>query len=394
MTSRDDLTTRECPACNSSVPAANFCGDCGADLDAPADRWRILLRPKVYAAAPREPVTLPRITSSLFPRLAAPSRKPFRLALILLLIIIVLLSSLRSDVPLGAIAILGGPLLFLLYLWQSDALRDIAPRALVIAVVTGAGLAAGWWLFTGLLLSRSYGVTTSAGLALQNALAEFGLIVTLLGAVLMVLPPVVVRLLRVPVQEPLDGFVIGAAGALAYSSAASITWWMPQIIAGLVDSQNEWRTFEDAITYGVIDPVTTVAFGGLVGLNLWFRPNPCGRHRRWARSALTACTVFAAALYAAVWTIDAMGLLRATELVVTLVFAVLALLTVRLAVQMVLLHQTPDPASGDPILCVHCEKVVPDMAFCPACGASAHASSRSSRRLRRESPPVRESAVG
>ena len=67
----------------------------------------------------------------------------------------------------------------------------------------------------------------------------------------------------------------------------------------------------------------------------------------------------------------------------------LALLLVRCAVQIALLHEAPDPATGAPVLCVHCERVVPDMPFCSACGAAARASSRTSRRMRRESPPVR-----
>lgn len=392
MTVRDDVTSRECQACHSTVPAAAFCGSCGADLEAPVDSWRNLLRPRVFAAAPREPVAVPRIASSLFPRLAEPSRTPFRLGMVALLVVIAMLSEVRANGPLGAVAVVGGPLLFLVYLWQADALRDIPRRALLIAMVTGAGLAVSWWLFTGRLLAGSYGVTTATGLALQNVLTDFGLAVTLGGAVLMLLPAVLVRLLRVPVHDALDGFAIGAIGALSYSVAGTITWMMPQIVAGLIDSHSAWRLFKDALVYGVVDPVTTVALGGLVGLSLWFRPN--ANHRGRARAALTVCTICAVVIYAAVWTVDAMGLPRAVELVAGLGLAVLALITVRFAVQTALLHEAPEPTTGDPVLCVHCEKVVPDMPFCAACGAAGMASSYSSRRRRRESPPVRLSGAG
>ena len=70
--------------------------------------------------------------------------------------------------------------------------------------------------------------------------------------------------------------------------------------------------------------------------------------------------------------------------------AVLTLLVVRCGLQSALLHEAPDPSTGEPILCVHCERVVPDMPFCSACGAAGRASSRTSRRLRREHPPVLE----
>ncbi len=97
MTVRDDVTSRECQACHSTVPAAAFCGSCGADLEAPVDSWRNLLRPRVFAAAPREPVAVPRIASSLFPRLAEPSRKPFRLGMVALLAVIAMLSEVRAN---------------------------------------------------------------------------------------------------------------------------------------------------------------------------------------------------------------------------------------------------------------------------------------------------------
>ena len=253
MTSGEHVISRQCPACRCAVPAAVFCGQCGADLEAAVSTFDVLLRPRVFAAAPREPVVAPRLTSSLFPRLPASARKPFRLAgpaagghggpL-----------GTGANAALGAITILGGPLLFVLYMWQSDAFRDISRRALVIAFLTGSTLGVAWWLFTGRLLAGSYGVSTAAGLALQNLLAGFGLAVTVGGALILVLPPAVVRLLRVPVHEPLDGYVIGAFGALSYGCAASITWLFPQIVAGLLDVQSSWRMFTDAITYGVIDP--------------------------------------------------------------------------------------------------------------------------------------------
>jgi hypothetical protein len=146
--------------------------------------------------------------------------------------------------------------------------------------------------------------------------------------------------------------------------------------------------FTDAITYGVIDPLTTAALGGLLGLALWFRPS--GRHSRQARTVVTICIVLMAVLFVGVWVIDALSLPHSVDVAVNLVQAGVALVTLRVAVQTVLLHETPDPATGDAVLCVHCEKVVPDAPFCVSCGAAARASSRSSRRLRRQCPPVPE----
>ncbi|MCW1959569.1 MAG: zinc ribbon domain-containing protein [Mycobacterium sp.] len=392
---------RECQACRAAVPWATFCGECGANLEAPVTTRSILLRPRVFAAAPGEALSVPRITSTLLPRLAAPARRPFRLALALLLVTMIGLAVLRANVPMGVVSVLGGPAIFVLYMWQADAFRDIPARALVIAGLTGAGTAVAWWVFAGRLLSSSFGVTAAAGQALLNALASVGLTANLGGAVLMVLAPVVVRLLRIPVRDCMDGFVIGAFGTLTHMAAASITWMMPQIVAGLLDPESAGRLFEDAITYGVIDPLISVSLGGLVGLSLWFTPNPAGPQHRKARWALTLCTVSAAALYAGVWLVDALAppLLAAhqqefLELAVNLVLALLAVLTARFGVQIALLHAAPGPTTDQPLLCVECEKVVPDMAFCPACGSASLASSSTSRRLRRESAAVREPGLG
>jgi hypothetical protein len=97
MTTGEHVISRQCPACRCTVPAAVFCGQCGADLEAAVTTRGVMLRPRVFAAAPREPVVVPRMTSSLFPRLPASARKPFRLALILLLGAMVVLSALRAN---------------------------------------------------------------------------------------------------------------------------------------------------------------------------------------------------------------------------------------------------------------------------------------------------------
>jgi hypothetical protein len=388
MTPPEDMNARTCPACHAGVPAAAFCGMCGAASDTSVGPWDVLLRPRVFAAAPREHLIRPGVTSSLFARLPQPARQPFRLTLVLLLLTMVVLSVLQINAALGAVTVLGAPVLFIVYMWQSDAFRDLSGRALLIAFLTGSSLAVAWWLLTGRLLAGSYGVSTAAGLALQNLLAGFGLAVTVGGAVAMVLPSVVLRLLRVPVSEPLDAFVIGAFGALSYGCAASITWLFPQIFAGLLNAQSSWRMFADAITYGFIDPLITMALGGLVGLWLWFRP--LGRHHRRVRLVVTICTVLTAVFFVGVWVVDALSLPHFQEVAVNLVQSAFVLLTVRVGVQTVLLHETPDPPTGDPVLCVHCEKVIPDFPFCVSCGAAARASSRSSRRFRRKCPPVPE----
>lgn len=398
MTVDDDArrTGRTCPACGADAPAASFCGECGADLDRPVTRWSVLLRPRVFATAHRETIWLPRISSTLFPRFPGEIRAPFRIGLILVAIAILVFASLRSNGPLGVTATIGWPLLFLLYVWQSDAFRDIPLRILGVAMVLGVAFGVGWWLAAGKVLASSYGVSTASSLQLAKVI-NTGFLITLGGAALMLVPAFAARwvaaMSTMPARESLDGFVVGAFGALWYSTAATTTIVAPQFVEGLIEEHSSGRMLQDAVTYGIVTPIVTTAAGGLVGLSLWFRPDRRpGRDPRRDRLALTLATLLAVGLYVAVWFVDALALPRPADLTIKLALAVVALITARAAVQIALLHEAPDPATGDPLLCVHCEKVVPDLPFCVACGAAARASSRTSRRLRHEMPPVREFA--
>ncbi len=389
--SDDEVTTRQCPACRQTVPAAQFCGSCGADAAAPVDALRTLLRPNVYATAHRETVWTPRVSSTYLPRVPGRMRRPFRLGMILVLIVIVALAAMRSGGPLGVtVATIGWPLLFFIYVWQTDVVRDLPVRILVAAMVLGVALGVGWWLLAATWLANAYDVSTGSAHMLADVL-DVGFLITAGGAVLLVVPAVVTRVFPVPVRESLDGFVVGAFGALWYLTASTATIVGPQFAEGLIEDQTLGRMVSDAITHGVVAPIVTIAGGGLVGMSLWFRPNRApGRNPKRARRALTLCTVAGAPLYLAVWTIDAAVESRWLIVAIRLALAVLALILVRCAVQIALLNEEPDPATGEPVLCVHCEKVVPDMPFCSACGAAARASSRTSRRRRRESPPVRQ----
>lgn len=390
-TAEDDVTTRECPACHSTVPAAGFCGSCGANLAGPTDKWTILLRPKVFAAAHREPVWLPRVTSTMMPRMPRLARKPFRIGMISVLIAIVVLSEFRIAGPLGVTSTLGWPLLLLIGAWQTDMFRNLPARILITSSAVGLALGVGWWLLTGRLVAGNYGLSTGSGLMLltENVI-NVGLLISIGAAVMMLVPAVVSRLFRVPGREAMDGFDLGAFGALWFATASTTTLLAPQFAEGLMKEQTAGRLLEDSITYGVVNPIVTVTAGGLVGLILWFRPDPRpDRGPQRARWAMAAVTVFGVACYLAVWIIDSFGIPRALDVMLKVGIAIIAIVTARFGVQIALLHEVPDLWTGEPILCVHCEHVVPDMPFCCECGVAALASSRSSRRLRHESPPQR-----
>jgi len=383
------VPTKTCAGCGSTVPAAMFCGCCGAEIDEPLDRchW---MRPRVFAVAPREHVWTPLVTSSLFPHLPQFYRNPFRVAMLILLTGLISSALLRLLGPLVIIAALGVPLLFVLYLWQSGLFRDMPGHALVIAATVGAALGVSWVLLTGGVLARAYGIPMAAGFLLQNLFGA-GLVVSVGGGILMAVPAVVVRLLKPPTREALDGFVIGTLGALSFTAAATTTRLAPQFVSGLIDDVRPLRLLVESILYGIAVPLTAAATGGVLGILLWFSPGKrAGEHPGAVRATLLFFSGLVAVIYSAIWVIDAARLPKWPQLAMHILMALIALLAVRVCVQLALLHEQPDPYSGEPVLCMHCDRVVPDMAFCPACGASSRASSRSSRSIRRESPPVPE----
>ncbi|WP_445168429.1 zinc ribbon domain-containing protein [Mycolicibacterium sp. Dal123E01] len=384
--------TMDCPACGSEVFAGVFCGMCGAHLNPqPGDgpQW---LRPRVFCAAPDEHVLRPAIASSLFPHLSQFSRTPINLGLVLVVVAMAVAVQLRLPGAVVTVATLGLPLLFVVYHRQTGIYRDIPRSSLIVTVVLGIAIGVGWVLLTGDLVIRETGAPFDAGIAGHRVLRD-GLGVAEGGVLLMMIPAVVVRLIRPGKRESLTGFVIGVLSALSFTAAATFTRLAPQFAAATVARNRpvEWLLVEACIR-GVTIPLTAACAGGLLGAALWFKSATSrGTLRRSPVGAALACFGIAVlAVYAIVGITDVAGLPQETMLAWHIAMALTALLALRIGLQLALLHEEPDPIRGGPQLCVHCRNVVPEMVFCPACGAATKASSARSRSERRDVVAVSE----
>lgn len=390
MTSAAVVPVVQCPRCRTDVPAGNFCGLCGCHLAAePGDgpQW---FRLKTFGAAPSEHVLRPHLLSTLFPQLPGRSRRPFLIVGALGAAALLGFVLLRMPAAGISVAALGLPLLFVLYLRAVGLTIGPTGRSLILVAVLGAALGVAWVLVSGALVSRSYGVPMSVGLALHHLLGP-GLGIPAAGMALMTVPIVLARLLRGGPGESLDGFAVGALGALAFAAAATLTRLAPQFTVGLIAHQRPLTgLFVEAVLCALTIPVTAAAAGGMVGVLLWFShpgPDAGADHPDRVRLVLALLTAAAVLVHTALGMIDVLGLPQVWMATVHLLMTGAALMALRTAMQLALLHETHDPSHPDePSLCEHCEHVVPDMAFCVACGVAARASCRQSRQAEQPQP--------
>jgi hypothetical protein len=323
------------------------------------------------------------VASSLFPHLPHGSRTPFRVALWVLFLALIALALLGWQAPLITVSALGFPLLFLLYLNESDIDDDLPVSSLALTAALGVGLGVGWALLTGSIVAGSYDVALSEGTTQGRSIVA-GVLIPVGTAVLMVVPAVVVRLLRPATRESLDGYVIGALGAIAFVASATLTRLAPQFATGVTAHHRPVSgLLAEAGIQGLAMPLTAAAAGGLVGVALWFT-RPAGVGRRPAVMLLVSSFIVVLLLCVALGLSEVASLTNGVHFGLHILVAGFALLALRIGLQAALLHEAHDELNpGAPVLCPHCEHIVPDKAFCPNCGVATRASSRTARSARR-----------
>lgn len=387
----DEVPTAQCRVCKTDVPAGEYCGLCGCHLTPRRVEGPDWLRWRDYGASPDENLLTFSLASSLFPHLPQRSRTAFRIGLLLVLCALVVFTWLRLPAALITVSSLGLPLLFVLYLRESDAFRDFPISTLVLTVVLGVGLGVGWVTLTGAAVARAYSIPLGAAVAGEQLVRD-GIGVPLGGMILSLAPAIAVRLVAPSSRESLDGFMIGTLSTLSFLAAATLTRLAPQFRAGVVSKRPMESIMVEAGIRGVAVPLIAAAAGGLIGAALWFRRPESKKHQHpWAvRLVLVGLALTIMAVHLSLGLIDVARFPQLLMLALYVALALLALFVLRIGLHLALLHEAHDEIQSDePLLCPHCGHVVPDMAFCPACGVATRASSRSSRRQRREARPVR-----
>lgn len=358
-----------CPNCGSTVPSGVFCGRCGAHLVSGSRS-----RSHAFAALPSQPVAHLAIISTLLPHLPHRRGQPFRIALLAGGAIVLVLAALHLFAPATVAAVFVVPLLYLIYLYEVQIYESEPWLVIAATMVTGAVLGFGFTYLSGATLAPLLATGDT-----DTSFVLTGLTIPIVGQALMLAGPLALYLFRPRFREPLDGLAFGAASALGFTLAASLTAFWPLITGPLVASGQplDWalRLTRAGLLWSLINASTT----GLVTAALWLRRYDDRRANRAWQSSILAAVVVAFGVQVALGMLLTAVQDLAIQFTVVAIAAVALLLYVRLVIHQALLVEGVEHEIGPNSVCPECHHVVPTMAFCPNCGAARAAAAKRGR---------------
>jgi RsiW-degrading membrane proteinase PrsW (M82 family) len=351
------------------VPAGDFCGHCGAHLTlASANRTH------AFAAMPNERVARIAIITTLLPHLPHRRGQPFRLALIAGAAAVLLLAALHLFASATIAAVLVIPVLYLIYLYEVEVYEDEPWLVIGATMVAGVVLGFAFARLAGGALSQ---LTLTADN--DNAFVIASIAAPIVAQLLMLAGPLFIYLFRSRFREPLDGLAFGAASALGFTLASSLTAFWPSITGPLIASGSplEWavRLTRAGLFLMLINASTTA----LIAASLWLNRYDRRRSNRAWQSSLLASVLVAFGVQIVLGTLGFIVQDLAVEFVILALATAALLLYVRLVIHQALLVEGVEHEIGPDAPCPECHRMVPTMVFCPACGAARAASSKQKR---------------
>jgi RsiW-degrading membrane proteinase PrsW (M82 family) len=323
---------------------------------------------------PNEHVARIAIISTLLPHLPHRRGQPFRLALIAGAAAVLLLAvfHLFASATVAAVVVL--PILYLIYLYEVEVYED--EPWLVIGATMAAGAVLGY-AFASLGGAGLSQLTLTADNDTAFVVASIAL--PIVAQLLMLAGPLFLYLFRSRFREPLDGLTFGAASALGFTLASSLTAFWPSITGSFVGSGStiEWalRLTRSGLLISLINASTTA----LVTAALWLHRYDRRRSNRKWQSNLLAAMLVAFGAQIVVATIGFVAQDLPLEVVILAAATIALLLYVRLVIHQALLVEGVEHEIGPDSECPECHRIVPTMAFCPACGVARAASSKQKR---------------
>jgi hypothetical protein len=247
-------------------------------------------------------------------------------------------------------------------------------------------LVIGATMATGAVLGYAFATLTGGALSQltlnadnDTAFVVASIAMPIVAQLLMLAGPLFLYLFRSRFREPLDGLAFGAASALGFTLASSLTLFWPSITGPLVGSGSplEWalRLTRSGLLISLINASTTA----LVAASLWLHRYDRRRSNTKWQSSPPAALVVAFGAQIVLATIGFIVQDLAVEVVILALATAALLLYARLVIHQALLVEGVEHEIGPDAPCPECHRVVPTMAFCPSCGAARAASSKQKR---------------
>ncbi|TMD91241.1 MAG: PrsW family intramembrane metalloprotease [Chloroflexi bacterium] len=349
-----------CPHCENMVPPGEFCGHCGAHLTR-----GVASRPHAYAAVPSEPVVHLSIVSTLFPHLPHRRGGAFRWALLAGAAAVVILAALHLFAPATIAAVFLLPVLYALYLYEVE-MYESEPWLLIgTTMVAGAILGYAFTILTGGAVAR----LTITGDVDSNFLVA-GVVIPIVAQALMLAGPVFLYFFRSRLREPLDGLTFGAASALGFTFATTLTATWPLLTGPLVGSGSTGDWALRLLSAGMLAMLINASTTSVVAAALWLQRYDLRKAGRGREASLPATVVVAAGAQVIVGAISVTVPDLVLQVGLRAVAAVAVLMYVRLVIHRALLAEGAAHEIGPDAPCPECHRIVPTMAFCPACGVA------------------------
>lgn len=367
----EPLTGIRCRACGHRVPGDSYCIRCGTSLAEAAgiEGPALARRPAEYAAAPGEPVVAVRIASTLFPQLPRSHMEPFRWALAIATLAIVVPASLRLFPVALIIATVAVPLVMVVYLYVVNVYEDEPVRVVALTAV--------WGVIAGLLTSLLANALSPANPLAEGATtwitAGRAVLLPLIGAALAVLGPVALLVYH-KFNDVLDGTTFGAVTGAWFVGAQSIGTGVDLLSSGIRPSGDATEWVLRLLAQGVVMPIMWGAtLGALMG-TLWLRFRAPVRDR----AALPAIDQpILALLLAAIVLVAAAAsqvlLPEPLSLGFLVLLAVPVVIWLRVTVHAGLLQVSDEGDVGPSVVCANCGRLTPVHSYCASCGVALRA---------------------
>ena len=375
-----------CDHCANDVPDGVFCTRCGAHQGTTGQVDDAKKRRHRYAAHPSEHVLHPAVFTTIFPHLGHAKVHEFRWAFVVGAAAIVLLYATGLVSAAILVAIFLVPVLYLIYLYETQVYRE--EPALVLGFILGGGAVLGLVLS---LIERAlynpyanFGNPLHGGAVSVGALLFLGLVVPLVQEAVKPLPALFLPNRR-DFPETVDGLVLGIAAGLGFSVAESLVAFSG-VITSLPMHTFSGNWIYELATIAVLQPLLQGSAAGMIVAAIWRYRRGRFSSRELGGVGMAVIAHIAFSLGTQVWKEALLSPLFVLAWQSVVVGAVL--IYVRFLLHHSLLEEAAHMGYAETV-CPNCHTHIVASGFCPNCGVALTAAPAVVKRSRKPRAEVK-----